>query len=386
MVEAQIQPKVLRWARKRLQFPPESVAQKISVKPEKFALWETGEALPTFRQARELARILRIPFGYLFLSDLPQETVPIPDLRTIKNSDSIKLSVDFMDALNDALRKQDWYKEHLIQEQTESLPYIGAFSLDSPRVEVAEHIRKTLKITDRLRRKAGNWAEFLSLLVESTEKAGILVLRNSIVGNNTSRPLSVEEFRGFALCDKLAPLIFINSRDAKAAQIFTLAHELAHLWIGESGISNPLLEKAPGRAQHQIEQYCNLVSAEVLIPGKDIIAAWIGEQDINENITRLVRRYRVSSLVVLRRALETNLISSEEFHHQYDIELKKQKSVKQISGGDAYTNIQTRNSKQFTQAVLNSAFEGRLLFRDAADLLGVKVKTLEPLERKMEGR
>ena len=385
MTQALIHPAMLRWARERLEWPPEYVARKVPVKPEKFLMWEMGEAYPTFRQAQMLARTLRIPFGYLFLSKPPDKGLPIPDLRTIRDEHYSQLSVDFLDTLNDALRKQDWYREYLQQEGAEPLAFIARYSVDDPVVEVARDICSTLEIDSKLRRDARNWQDFLSLFIEKAESAGILVMRNSVVKNNNYRPLSVEEFRGFALSDNLAPMIFINSRDAKAAQIFTLAHELVHLWIGKSAISNPNLAHSSTEEEYKIERFCNLVAAEVLTPQGDFLQRWRDQESLEKNIAGLARYYKVSSVVVLRRALDLRRITRDSFFKQYRLELEKQKPVRQSSGGDSYATYWTRNSKRFTQAIVSAAFEGRLLYRDAASLLGVKVKTLDGIRKRIEG-
>lgn len=386
MTQALIHPAMLRWARERLQWPPEYVARKLPVKPEKFALWELGKAYPTFRQAQVLARTLRIPFGYLFLSEPPDETPAIPDLRTIRDERYLQLSVDFLDTLNDALRKQDWYREYLHREGSAPLSFIGRYSMDDSVVTVAKDICSTLGVDDKLRHDARNWQDFLTLLTEKAESAGILVMRNSVVKNNNFRPLSVGEFRGFALSDRLAPVVFINSRDAKAAQIFTLAHELVHLWIGESAISSPDLAHGSKEEEYQIEKFCNQVAAEILTPQTGFLQRWNNHQNLEENIAEITRYYKVSSVVVLRRALELGRISRDRFFKQYHLELEKQQPVKESSGGDPYATYWTRNSKRLTQAIVSATFEGQLLYRDAASFLGVKVKTLEGLRERMEGR
>ena len=384
-VRAYITPEIIRWARERLQVSEGELAKKLSVNPDKVVNWELGSYQPSFRQARQMSKALRIPFGYLFLRQPPTESIPIPDLRTIRDPEFAQLSVDFIDVLNDALCKQDWYREYLRGEEFEPLPFVGAFNMSMPHEAVASDIRDTLAIDNSLRRRSRSWEEFLRSFILNTEEERILVMRNSMVGNNSHRPLSVGEFRGFALSDSIAPLIFINNRDAKAAQIFTLAHELAHLWIGESGVSNLNLRVNPSEEQSRIEQYCNRVAAEVLIPSGEFRNDWNARKSLDEAVSIVVRKYRVSSLVVLRRALDLGLMDQATFFEQYDIEVSRQKPLRKSKGGDPHATYWTRNSKRFTAAVVFSAFEGQMLYRDAARFLGVKVKTLQGLADKLGG-
>ena len=385
-LKAHITPEIIRWARERLHVSEEELAERVPVKPDKVVKWEIGDDQPSFRQARQISKALRIPFGYLFLTQPPAESIPIPDLRTIPGAESAHLSVDFVDVLNDALRKQDWYREHLRAEEFEPLPFVGAFNITTPVEDVANDIRDTLEIDNGLRRSSRSWEEFLRSFILNAEEKRILVLRNSVVGNNSHRPLSVSEFRGFALSDSIAPLVFINSRDAKTAQIFTLSHELAHLWIGESGVSNLNMRGSPSEEQSRIERYCNRVAAEVLIPSREFRNNWNPRESLDDAISNLVRRYRVSSLVVLRRAMDLGLIDRDTFFEQYDIEVGRQRPVRKSKGGDPFATYWTRSSKRLTEAVVSSAFEGRMLYRDAAHLLGVKVKTLQGLADRLGGQ
>lgn len=237
VVEAHITPRVLRWARERGNLSREAVAEKIHVGPDRLEAWEAGRARPTFRQAQDLARRFAIPFGYLFLPEPPAEAPPIPDLRTVANDPRRRLSAELTALLHDVVDKQRWYREFQEEEGASPVRLVGRFPPGSSPDVIAGDIERTLGV-GALRRAAGSPDDFLRLLAGRAEETGVLVMRSGIVGNNTSRRLSVDEFRGFAISDDLAPLIFINARDAKSAQVFTCLHELAHLWIGQSGISH----------------------------------------------------------------------------------------------------------------------------------------------------
>ncbi|MBA7665138.1 hypothetical protein ES703_73205 [subsurface metagenome] len=326
MTEALITPNILTWAKNRSLIPDDTLAQKAQVKYDDLALWEKGEKRPSFRQARKLAKTLRIPFGYLFISKPPQEIVPIPDFRTVADREPEPLSVDFVDLINDILRKHQWYIDNLREEGASPLDFVGSISTSRNPNEIAENICNTIGINDALRKDAVNWEDFLRQCIRRTEEQGILVLRSGVVGNNSRRKLSVYEFRGLTICDSLAPLIFINGRDAKAAQIFTLAHELAHVWTGESGISNPDLGSPNLNKGLEIEVFCNAVAAEILVPRKHFLDTWNSNIAIADNLFTAVRYYRVSSIVILRRAFELNRITETEFYEQYQREIEMQKS------------------------------------------------------------
>ena len=212
------------------------------------------------------------------------------------------------------------------------------------------------------------------------------MLRSGQVGSNTHRLLDVEEFRGFAISDSFAPLVFINSRDAKAAQIFTLAHELAHLWIGMSGISNPDYAERSGYQGHTIDQHCDRIAAEVLVPREDFALAWIDGRSLDENLEDLARRYRVSAFVVLRRAYDLDKIQADTYRAKYHELLSE--SISRVARKDApicYPSLLARNSTTFTNALMVATAEGRVAPSEAASLLNVRIATLSGVEKHILG-
>lgn len=373
MTVALISPEVLRWARERSQLDLERLAEKIHVQANNLERWEQGEAKPTFKQAENLAKALHIPFGFLFLPHPPVEALPIPDLRTAGNHSAPSLSPDLLDLLADVQRKHDWYRDYLLEQGAEPLPFVGRFGLDVAPAVVATDLVGTLGLTLPDREAAANWGTFLRVLMTKAEAVGVWVMRSGIVGNNTHRALKVSEFRGFAICDAIAPLVFINGADARAAQIFTLVHELAHLWIGQSGISDLSLTQPPNALHSRIERFCNDVAAEVLVPGEDLRERWNAREPLHDNASSLASFFRVSTVVIARRALDLGLIEwpAYDTYYQQQAERWRQEQGKKRSGGDPYRTIPVRNGRRFTEAVLRSAVEQSLLLRDAGRLLGV---------------
>lgn len=388
--EAFVNPKVIRWARERKAAPLEEIARALKVKAPQIAAWEAGSSRPPFAKAQALAKTLHIPFGYLFLSDPPDHSVPIPDLRTAGGSPRGGPSLDFLDLLNEVMVKQDWYREHVRDRGPDPPGFVGKFSPKSHSPsDVATDIRRSMSINSEVRRRSKSWDEYLRKLSESAESAGILVMRSGVVGCNTRRPLSVEEFRGFAITDNLAPLVFINGKDAKAAQIFTLLHEIAHIWIGQSGISNPDPLGHFSRHPIAIEEFCNAVAAEALVPNADFLNSWDrSTHDRYRSAEKAAREYRVSVPVILRRARELRAIAEVEYfglvreHKRKLEELEANNRGEQQGGGNFYNNLWVRNSKKLTEAILAATRAKSLTMLDAARVLGVGL----PIIPKLLGR
>ncbi len=387
MSEALITPKVLSWARQRRDVHVGDLAAKLNVKPDAISAWEAGKLRPTFRQAKRLAQALYVPFGYLYLSEPPTEELPLPDFRTFPGQTPLEPSPDLLDLLNDVLGKQQWLREYREAQGVEELPFVGRFTPTDSVVEVADDIREVINV-DGARQRAPNWEGFMREFTRNAELSGIMVMRSGVVGNNNHRPLDYEEFRGFSVSDQVAPLIFVNGQDFKAAQIFTLAHEMAHIWSGQGGISNPDYGL---RSEHQdgsLEWFCNRVAAETLVPSEDFRTRWIFDwSTLESNLENLSKHYKVSAMVILRQARDQDFLPLETYRESYSRLVEpsgKASSAGESSGNFQYT-LTARNGNAFTTAVISSAAEGSLLSSEAADMLGVKVKTLPTIAEHLFG-
>lgn len=386
MTQALITPDVLSWARQRAHISIDALATKLKKTPEHLRAWESGDSKPTFKQAQTLALKLHIPFGYLFLSEPPKEKLPIPDLRTIGDDGVDEVSPAFKDLLNDIKRKQSWYRDYVIESGENKFAYLGQFSLTDGVQRVADSIRESLNYTPKDRLKCYTTDDYFKLLTKKIEDIGVLVMRNSVVGSNTSRQLKVSEFRGFAIADEYAPLIFVNSSDANSAKIFTLIHELAHLWINESGISSVDLSKED---ENKTEKFCNAVSAEVLVPKDMFVSKWDKSKDVASNATVTAGFFKVSTFVTARRAKELNLIDAGTFFSYYQQaneefeRINKNKREEKSSGGNPYATTWSRNGKRFSRAVVESALGQNLLLRDAGKLLNMNPNNIILFSKKL---
>ena len=388
--QALINPEIVAWAQARAGLSADDLAKKMGVNPDRLMRWKTGGEPMTFKQMKKLAEKTYTPLGYLFAEKPPVESLPVPDFRTFGDRDSAhaKPSVNLLDTIYIMQRRQNWFRDYLIEIGAGPLPFIAP---RDPRqenaLEVAASIREFLQVEkDKgIAELAANREEAMRGLIESVgDKTGILIMRNGVVGNNSRRPLNVKEFRGFALYDEYAPLIFINGKDAKAAQIFTLAHELAHIYLGKGGISNldfRTLDKA-----NEVEKFCNAVAAELLVPVKPFLLRWKKGAAPGRQIAAIGKKLNVSNLVVARRALESKRMSRDEHWQFYEAEEDRLRDVPNAKGGggDFYAAYFRRANRRFAAAVVVSALEGRLPYRDAHNLLGVpKTKTFNEIAKRL---
>ena len=387
MTEAMVTPGLLTWARNRRGLGVSALASKLNVKPEAIEDWEQGERKPTFRQAQRFAEALYVPFGYLYLQDPPLEALPLADYRTIPGQAALEPSPDLLDLLNDVLGKQRWFREYRESEGVEELPFVGRFTAGDPAEAIAADIRDVIDV-EGARERSSNWEGFMRELTRNAERSGIMIMRSGVVANNTHRPLDVDEFRGFSVSDEVAPLVFINARDFRGAQIFTLIHEMAHVWAGAGGVSNPDYGLRHETADNSIEQFCNRVAAETLVPGDDFKSRWAaGSANIQSELRELSRYYRVSSMVILRQAKDHDFLSVSTYREHYDllVDQASQAAPASESGGNFRYTLTARNGTAFTEAVISSAAEGTLFSSEAADMLGVKIKTLPGIAQHLFG-
>lgn len=375
-MDVTLQPRLLRWARERAGLSVDALAKKMRVAAEKVMAWEEDGEI-RFKDAERLARVTLTPFGYLFLGEPPDEPLPIPDFRTLQDRVIERPGPELLDTVYTMQRRQAWMRDFLIEEGAEPLPFVGSATLDDQPEAVAEAIRETLDLQPAWASSLQGWADALRHLRAKIEEAGILIFINGVVGNNTHRKLDPEEFRGFVLVDSYAPLIFINGRDAKSAQMFTFAHELAHLWLGISGVTNvdpsfPQLE-----AREPTERVCNNIAAELLVPQVLLRAEWPQASQQVEPYQTLARRFKVSEIVIARRAQELNLISKNEFFAFYQQYSEKQPAPSSKDGGSFWNTYRVRVDTRFGRAVVQAAREGRILYQEAYRLTGLKPNSFE---------
>lgn len=374
---------VLEWALDRSR-RRENLEQRFP----KLQEWLDGAVFPTFRQLQDFAKAAAVPFGYLLLQSPSEEKLPVADFRTLPGEAGGGFSSELIDTIQSMQRRQAWMREHLIAEGHARLPYIGSGTvLDNP-VTIARNIRQTLGIDEHWASAWPNWTDALKAMIQRVEEAGIMVMSNGVVGNNTHRPLDPEEFRGVVLVDEYAPLVFLNGADGKAARMFTLAHELAHIWLGKSAAFD-LRELQP--AGNDIEQACNRIAAEFLVPSAILREVWSKIPKNDSVYQALARSFKVSDLVVARRLLDLSLIDRDEFFRFYRewqaSEARKAKKAKDNeSKGDFYASQNIRIGHRFGDLLTRSVQAGTTLYSDAWRLTDLKKNTFQEYAQKQFGR
>lgn len=358
---------VLRWAAQRARLADDDLAARFS----KWPLWLNGKAQPTLKQLEDFARLTHTAFGYFFLPEPPALALPVPDFRTLRDEALAEPSSELLDTLYLCQQRQDWFRDHARMHGFAALPFVGSASVQEAPEAVAQRIRETLDLSSEARRQSPTWTDALRQLIANAEDAGVMVMASSVVGSNSHRRLDVGEFRGFALADALAPLVFLNGADSKAAQMFTLAHELTHLWLGATGVSDTQAGQVP---EQQTERWCNQVAAELLMPLEQLRAAHQRNAPIPVEIQRLARDFKVSTLVALRRLFDAGYITRAALWQHYRDEQERLRTLKERSspGGDFYRSLGARTSKRFARAIVSSTLEGLTSFPDAFRMLGMR--------------
>lgn len=343
--------------------------------------WLQQEKQPTVRQLEQFSRQVHVPFGYLLLDKPPEESLPIPFFRSQKPA-TTDISLNVAETVRLLKRRQDWLVDFLEDSGAEALPFVGANTHRDSVEKVVRSIRAHLGLAEDWARAERGYGAALNRFTEKIEDLRVIVTFNSVVGNNTNRPILVKECRGLVLVHPMAPFLFVNSADAKSAQIFTLAHELVHIWLGESA-GFDLAGWLP--AEDPVERFCDRAAAELLVPGKLFKDYWAKTPDYK----KVARQFKVSPIVTARRALDLKLVSKKDFfifYNDYRRELEQLPKKTTSGGGDFYATARKRISPTFAGYINTAVRQESLLHREAYQLTGLKGDTYSNfMDKLLEG-
>lgn len=378
MTRVSVRAEMLHWACERAGYDLRDLAQRIPQLPA----WERGEKQPTFKQLEAFAKATHTPLGYFFLPEPPEERLPIRDLRTLAQRPA-RPSADLLDTLYAMQRRQRWLSDERRERGAPPLEFVGAARLDDDPVAIGQEMRRTVGLDGDWAAAVPTWEAAVGKLRRRIEDLGVLAVINGVVGNNTHRRLDVAEFRGFALVDPYAPLIFVNGADAKSAQMFTLAHELAHVWLGEAAEGLSGFETIfPG--DDRIERFCDQAAAEFLVPAQELKTHWPRLKRALDRFEQLARQFKVSPIVAGRRALDLKLIDRGTFFEFYEEYVRRERRRGETSGGgDFYSSQNSRIGERFAREVIDAALEGRLTFKEAYELTGLHGGAFQKYARRL---
>lgn len=363
-------PAIMRWAIERCGKTPSDFVGIF----KRIDKWLAGDAdvQPTTKQMGKLAAKTHVLLPYFYMDEIPDLGFQIPDFRTKGSKDLADPSPELYDVINIMQSRQDWLSEYLESEDAQRRSFVGSCQSETSIAACVEEMRKLLPLENEWARGLQSDAAVRKLR-ETMEKVGVYVFAGSHIENNTSRSFSVDEFRGFVLTDTYAPLIFINTKDAKSAQLFTLAHEFAHLLFGESGVDDASLSASS-------EAKCNAIAAEFLVPSALVYRIFEG-RTAEEAIKELKKSTKASEAVCLIRAKNLKCISSDQYHRlrdEYESRLSEGDSPVARTSGDGprfYVMQKNRMGKLFPETVYTALMSDRLLFSDAYKLTGLNAKS-----------
>lgn len=370
-VRVPVSPDVLEWALDRAR-DPGAITQSMPGVLE----WLAGDTQPTVKQLATFASRTGTPFGYLLLQRPPDLELPVPDFREGFDGSALgDPSPDLLAVVHQSIRRQDWYRDYAIDNALPAVEVVGSAEGAAPAATAAQ-MREGLRY--EVSHRHGSWSDQRKYLLRAFEHLGGLTVATSMVENNTHRLLDIDEFRGFSLVDPLAPLVFVNTRQTLNGQLFTLAHEFAHVWRGVGGVS---LEDMRFQPQSQVERWCNDVASEFLVPEADLRARYDAAASISlvDQLERLASTYRCGTLVVLQAIRRAGLRQFEDYQGTYANEVERLRALsadkEDGTGGQFLYSQPFRIGERFSRALIDEALSGRTPLSEAVRLLSLKSLT-----------
>jgi Predicted Zn peptidase len=382
-IAVSIEPEILTW-----------LVQQANVKKmsedtlKKIKNWQCGDKQPTFNQILDISNETKLPLGYFFLKTPPVEDYSFMEYRTINSRSFDNPSRDLIDTIDEMEYVQDWMRDYLIQSNSMPLDFVGAASHIVSSVDIANRIRDYLNLDVEWYRKNKGAEDSFRSIQKFAQNSGILIMKSGIVKGNTHRTLDIKEFRAFTLIDKYAPLIFINTNDSKNGQLFSILHEIAHIWFGENNLFNN--QKDVDNNLKPIEVKCNSIASEILVPQSIFVDKWEKSKDEESEllINDLSKYFKCGQTVIARKALDNGYIKKELYEQIMNTAISYYlESVKNnAGGGDYYRTAASRIDNRFLLSLATSVQEGKTLYSDAFRLTNTNHKTFLKLVENVGGR
>ena len=401
-----VKPEVLIWARETAGFSLEEAAGKLfkdgveETALEKLAEMEEGEKSPSRAQLNKFANLYKRPLLAFYMAEPPRTGRRGQDFRQTPDSRTTRQNAILDALLRDVKARQEAVRDILLDDEDfESLDYVGSLTTESSVGDVVAAISHRLGFDQKdLSLRRGNPEDLFKRLRAAAEEVGIFVLLMSDVGSWHST-IDASVFRGFAVADDAAPFVVINTKDAKAARAFTLIHEIAHIWLGQTGVSGAVSPRAPNTKNARIEQFCNDIAGEFLLPDGEfkggapafdptdadaahaVIEAIAGRWSVSEPMVayRLARRGELTEGAY--QSLRAMYFDRWQASQARDKERQKGKI-----GPDPHVLSQHYLGNAYFEVIYRTVRGNALTYTKAASLLGAKPNAVESLLRKYEAK
>ncbi|MEX0608900.1 MAG: XRE family transcriptional regulator [Balneolaceae bacterium] len=374
--QANINPKLLTFSRERMGYEISVIAGKVPVKEERWVQWEKGEAKPSTKQLMKIAEKLDRTPAFFYLNEVPEEKEALSEFRTIKNMPLNATSPKLITAIREAKRNREqlfsFYES--IKQAPQTVPQLS--TLSGSVQDQSSKIREWLGVTFEMQ---SSWTSSSNAL---TEWKNLLEEKDIYI---TQFPfVEVDECRGFAIAEEQFPVIGINSKDSYNARVFTLIHELAHVFYRDSVLINDSLSGYFGNNQ-TLEQKCNRLTAEILVPQNNLSNEFERDRLSLREVNRLSNKFRVSGYVILIRLRKLNYITQNEYADLVPNFSFYDQSSGGGNSGNPYYNQIVRKGKLYLKAAFQNYFNDQINVAELANLTGWKVPNLNELAAKTFG-
>lgn len=387
-----VNPEILRWARETACLTPERAVEKLGIREargvsanDRLAALEAGDEVPTRPMLVKMAKQYRRPLLTFYMSAPPLKGDRGQDFRTLPEGYSPAADV-LLDALIRDVRARQSMVRAVIEDddEAEPLPFIGSVEMSDGVPAVLASIQETLGVDLADFRSQKSAVDAFALLRTNAEAAGVFVL---LIGNLGSyhTTIDLETFRGFALADDIAPFVVINDQDSKLAWSFTLIHELAHLWLGQTGVSG-------ARAEETIEKFCNDVASELLLPVAELALLRVSDktdfETIQDRISDFASGRNLSRSMVAYKLYRRRTIDQETWQRLSMVFRKqwlqgrtdRRERARALEGGPNYYVVRRhRVGMALIDLVRRMMTGGALTTSKAGKVLGVKPRYVQAL-------
>lgn len=382
MVNVNIQPEIIHWALS--QTSEEKLGDKLM---NNISQWLSGTKTPTFNQIEDFSKKANIPLGYFFLQTPPTESLDLLEYRTVDSVQLSRPSRNLIDTIHEMESIQDWMKGYRQDFGFDRLPVVGCMKGVEDIYVIADRIRNDLELDDTWYEKVKDARESFNYIRTQLEVCGIVVMMNGVVGRNTHRALDVNEFRAFAMVDDWAPLIFINAADSNGAKLFSMLHEVVHIWLGRNDLFNDRQSRITGVSKPEV--LCNAVVGELIVPKNLFLSKWdIADMDVFEKITELAKYFRCGEIVIARKAFDCKKIDKNIYNQVVQTAIenhRRMKENKQKNSGNYYNTMGSRLDRCFIRALCESINMGRTTYTEAYRLTNTSRKTFSEVAQRLGG-